>query len=213
MKNLLITRAESSSRQLLRTFDEEDCNFFFEPLFTVEKLPIEKISDEFSAAIITSANACFALEDSKIGKEIKIFTVGIKTADELKKLGFQNIVISPENSAASLFDLIAKESGKLLYFRGSEISFDFAKKLKNLREIIAYKTHAVENFSADFKKIPYDEVIIFSKNSCEIFCDLISRHNLLEYFSSSQIICPSDEILKKARELGFEKSHFRKIFP
>lgn len=212
MKNLLITRSKSASRELLRAFDEKDCNFFFEPLFTIEKLPFEKISNEISAVIITSANACFALENSKIRKEIKIFTVGTKTADELKKIGFQNIVISPKNSAVSLFDLVAKESGPIVYFRGLDISFDFAAKLQNVSEVIVYKTHAIEKFSTDFKKIPYDEVIIFSKNSCEIFRELISRHNLLEYFSRSQIICPSDEILKKARELGFEKSHFRKIF-
>jgi len=213
MKNILITRSQFNPQAIPHDFTKDDYRFFFEPLFTIEKLPIEKISEKVSAVIITSANACFALEDSKIGKATKIFTVGAKTADRIKKIGFQNVVISPNNSAASLLDFLKKEPGQILYFRGSKISFDFAAKLKNLREIIAYKTHAVENFSADFKKIPYDEVIIFSKNSCEIFCDLISRHNLLEYFSRSQIICPSDEILKKARELGFEKSHFRKIFP
>lgn len=212
MKNVLITRSKSSSDEVLQSFKKDECRFFFEPLFDVKKLPTEKISEKISAVIITSANACFALENSKIGKETKIFTVGVKTANELKKIGFQNIIISPNNSAASLFNQIAEESGQILYFRGSIISFNFAEKLKNIRDILAYETRAVKNFSADFKKIPYDEVIIFSKNSCEIFRNLISQHNLLEYFSHSQIICPSEQILKKARELGFKQSHFRQIF-
>lgn len=217
MKNILITRSQDNSQELARLLGKKGFRVFFEPLFTVEKISAEevlqKISAPISAIIITSANACFALQNSKIGKETKIFTVGPKTAAELRRVGFQNIIVSPRNSAESLLDLVAKESGQILYFRGSVISFDFAQKLKNVRDIIVYRTHEVENFSIDFKKITYDEVMIFSKNSCEIFHNLISRHNLLEYFSESQIICFSQQILEKARELGFKKTGLQKLLP
>lgn len=217
MKNILITRSQDNSQELARLLGKKGFRVFFEPLFTVEKISAEevlqKISAPISAIIITSTNACFALQNSKIGKETKIFTVGPKTAAELRRVGFQNIIVSPRNSAESLLDLVAKESGQILYFRGSVISFDFAQKLKNVRDIIVYRTHEVENFSIDFKKITYDEVMIFSKNSCEIFHNLISRHNLLEYFSESQIICFSQQILEKARELGFKKTGLQKLLP
>lgn len=205
MRNILVTRSPSASAEIARLLENQGFYVSCEPLFTVEKLAVEKISSPISAVIVTSLNACFALENSGISKEIKIFTVGKKTAQELERIGFKNIILSPQNSAESLFDLVKEESGPILYFRGSIISFDFAAKLKNIREILAYKTHEVENFSANFKKISYDEVLIFSKNSLEIFHKLIARHNLLEYFASAQILCLSDQILDSAKKYGFKK--------
>lgn len=213
MKSALVTRTKNSSAEIIKFLEDRGFHVFCEPLFTVEKLVAKKISTPFSAAIITSSNACLTLENSGVSKETKIFTVGEKTAQELKRCGFQNIILSPRNSAESLFDLVAEESGQILYFRGAMISFDFAAKLKNVEEILAYKTHEVANFSTDFKKIPYDQVLIFSKNSCEIFHKLITRHNLLEYFANSQILCLSQQILERAKELGFKKLSKIEQFP
>ncbi len=206
MKNVLITRSPSASAEIAQLLANQEFQIFCEPLFTVEKLAVEKVFTPISAAIVTSLNACLALENSGISKKTKILTVGKKTAQELERIGFKNIILSPQNSAESLFDLAAQESGQILYFRGSVISFDFAAKLKNVRDILAYKTHEAENFSADFKKISYDEVLIFSKNSLEIFHKLITRHNLLEYFASSQILCLSDQILDCAKKFRFKKT-------
>lgn len=209
MKNILITRSAKTSAKLIQTLKGRGFNVFCEALFSVEKLTTGIVSTPVSAAIITSLNACSALEYSKIEKETKIFTVGKKTAEELRHLGFNNIILSPQNSAESLFDLVEKEKGKILYFRGSLISFDFAKKSKNIEEIRAYKTHEIEDFSAEFKKLLqeeiFDEVLIFSKNSLEIFHKLITKHNMLEYFTNSQMLCLSQQILKRAKELGFKK--------
>lgn len=203
MKNVLITRSAIVSTDVIQSLENGGFNVFCEPLFTVEKLPVQKISSPISAIIVTSLNACFALNE--IAKETKIFTVGKKTAQELERLGFQNIILSPRNSAESLFDLIAKETGRVLYLRGSVISFDFAAKLRNVEEILVYKTHEMENFSANFKHIPYDEVLIFSKNSLEIFSNLVTKHNLLEYFAGSRILCLSEQILDFAKKFPFKK--------
>lgn len=206
MKNILVTRAQSASAKIIHILQDSGSRVFFEPLFTVEKLPIKKISKPVCAVIVTSLNACDALLDSGIKKETKIFTVGKKTEQELSNRGFQNIILSPGNSAESLFDLITKESGQIIYFRGSIISFDFAARLRNVEEILAYKTHKITNFSTDFRRIFYDQVLVFSKNSLEIFHKLLVRHNLLEYFTNAQILCLSQQILERAKELGFHKT-------
>jgi uroporphyrinogen-III synthase len=205
MKNILITRSFIASAEIIRLLESQEFQIFCEPLFTVEKLAVEKISAPISAIIVTSINACFALDNSGIDRETKIFTTGKKTAQELRRIGFKNIILSPRNSAESLFDLVAQEPGQILYFRGSIISLDFAAKLENVRDILAYKTHEVENFSTDFKKIPYDEVLIFSKNSLKIFYKLIAKYNLLEYFASAQIVCLSEQILDLAKKFRFKK--------
>jgi uroporphyrinogen-III synthase len=205
MKNILITRDETASAALLARLDAKNYRYFFEPLFSVKNLPIKKPEIDFSAIIITSANACFALQKIGANKEIKIFTVGKHTAKKLNRAGFNNVVISKNNSAESLLDSLILENGKFLYLRGLAISFDFKKHLKNVFEIIAYETIEIENFSAKFAKISYDEVYIFSQNSCRIFHQIISRNNLLEYFASAQILCLSPQIAEYAKNLGFAK--------
>lgn len=120
------------------------------------------------------------------------------------------MVFSTENSAQSLFNFVAKEKGKILYLRGEKISFDFARKLKNITEIIVYRLIENDSFSAEFlqfcRQKTFDEILFFSQNSVEIFFKLAKKHNLLEYFKCSKIVGLSDKILKKAAEFNFENS-------
>lgn len=218
MKNILITRPKNQAQDLARTLTAQGFSTFIEPLFSVKKLPVssEKI-DEISAVIITSANASFALIDSSLPKETKIFAVGKKTAEQLLENGFKNIIFSPQNSAKSLCELIQKthedKTRPILYFHGSIMSLDFARELKkfdfNVKNICVYKTEEMTNFSAEFLQFAQrnscDEVLIFSKNSAQIFFKLAKKHNLLEYFNSSQILCLSSEILNLVKEFGFKK--------
>lgn len=208
--NILITRPKEQARNLSSFLLAQGFSTFIEPIFSVEKLPIPKITKAFSSVIISSINACEALESIGFDMHTKIFVVGKKTEKELQDFGFLNIVVSPENSARSLEELVLKEEGEVLYLRGEMVSFDFAKKFKNITEIIVYKIHAKENFSAEFlefaKTNSCDEVLIFSSNSAEIFFNLAIKHNLLEYFSDSQIFCFSEKIQKRIAELGFKKT-------
>lgn len=208
-KTVLITRPSEQGQALAAFFKAQGFSPFIEPLFTVEKVAIPKIERAFSSVIVTSINACEALENIGFDPRTKIFTIGKKAEEELRHFGFINVLRSPEFSAESLAKIIENEEGDILYLRGETISFDFAKKFKNVSEIIAYKIHALENFSEEFikftKKNPCDEVLIFSRNSAEIFFNLAIKHNLLEYFSSSQIFCLSEKIQKRISELGFKK--------
>lgn len=205
MKNILITRDEKASTELLTRLNAKNYRCFFEPLFSVKNLSIKKPETEFSAIIITSANACFALQEIGADKQSKIFTVGKHTAKKLNEAGFHNVVISKNNSAESLTESLAAENGPILYLRGSVISFDFKKHFKNIFELTVYETVEVENFSAKFSKIAYDEIYIFSQNSCRIFHRIITQNNLLEYFANAQILCLSPQIAEQAKKLGFAK--------
>ncbi len=213
-RNILITRPNEQGQELSAFLKAQGFSPFIEPLFVVEKVTIPKIEKAFSAAIITSSNACQALDLIGFDRATKIFTIGKKTAEELRNFGFKNIILSPENSAESLAKIIEQEVGKILYLRGSTISFDFAERFKNISEIIAYKTQARESFSTEFlefsKKNSCDQVLIFSRNSAEIFFNLAIKHNLLEYFSGSQIFCLSEKIQKRTAELAKE-FNFKKI--
>ena len=225
MKNILLTRPHEHSHDLAELLEKAGFATFIEPLFAVKKnLVTQKNQNKISAVIITSANACDAVIDFGFSKDVKIFSVGKKTAKKLIAHGFINIVTAPENSAESLKNLIAKTANKsleILYFHGSTVTLDFQNELQkydlSVTNILAYKTFAVENFSTEFLKISqqktFDQVLLFSKNSAQIFFKLAARHNLLEYFATSQILCLSEKILDCVKKFGFTNSSTFAEFP
>ncbi len=218
MKSVLITRQKNQSQEIVKLFENQGFTAFVEPLFFVEKIDVKKqiFSEKFSAAIVTSINACSALNDFSFSKNKKIFAVGKKTAEELRKNGFKNIAISQESSAASLMNLIVKthknKLDSILYFHGSIINLDFEKELKSfgfeVRKILSYKTHESESFSSELLEFSrqkiFDHVLIFSQNSAKIFEKLARKNNLLEYFKASQLVCLSEKIRRDAENFQFQ---------
>lgn len=218
MKNVLITRPKDRAQEIAQVFEKKGFKAFIEPLFSVQKIDVSKIiSPQISALIIASGNACDAIIKSGLPKNIKIFAVGKKTAQSLLEYGFENIILAPENSAASLKDLILTTQDKselILNFHGSIISLDFKSELEQsdfkVQNIPCYKTHEVENLSPQFLQFSqnnhFDQVLIFSQNSAKIFFKLAAKHNMLEYFKSSQLLCLSDKILHDVKNFGFTNS-------
>lgn len=224
MSNVLLTRSHKNSRELIKALENEGFKVFSEPLFTVEEFNNSEVSKNISVAIITSQNAGKALIDSELARDIKIFSVGKKTAEKLTAAGFSNIYVSLENSAESLKNLIiekGEKSSEIVYFHGSIITLDFAKELQEsgfkVQKILAYKTKEIADFSPEIlekcSNEKFDRVLIFSKNSARIFFKLVVQHNMLEYFSDSQILCLSKKILDEAERLGFKKCATFSDFP
>ncbi len=216
VKNILITRNLERSAEISGLFVDSDFRPFFEPLFTIEKLKLVEnfIEKKDFFVILTSINAIPALINSALPKDIKIYVVGKKTAQNLRKQGFVNIVISEENSALSLKNLILRQE-KLnsgIYFHGSITTIDFLRELAEfgfkIQNILSYKTREITEFSPDFLKFcqknHFDYVTIFSRNNAKTFFKLATKHNLLEYFNESQILCFGEKILLDIRELGFK---------
>jgi len=215
MKNVLITRTENQAKKLGKTLGSQGFTTFIEPLFTVEKIKINKKPEsQIAAIIITSSNAISAISDFNLPKNIKIFAVGKQTAQKLEEVGFQNITFPKENSAVALLELITKthhdKTGLNLYLHGSVITLDFEKELQKLgfnsQKILAYKTHEIVNFSTDLlnfsKQKTFDQVLFFSSNSVKIFFNLAKKHNLLEYFASAQLLCLSEKILTEVKKIN-----------
>ena len=149
--------------------------------------------------------------------------MGKKTAKKLSDLGFEYIIYPQIYSAKNLAKIVKKnlddKSGLILYFRGEVISYDLKKSLIksgfNCQEIISYRTIFVEKFSQSLIKnienFGYDEIVIFSMNSLELFFLLAKKHNLLEYFAKSSLIVFSQQIVNRAEELTKQNFKFKKI--
>jgi putative DNA primase/helicase len=91
---------------------------------------------------------------------------------------------------------------------------DFKNKLKKkgfeIKDFEVYKTCEIKKFTKALisfnKNNKFEEILIFSQNSLEIFNRMTKKHNLVEYFNYSNIICLSKKIAKNAQKIGFKKT-------
>jgi uroporphyrinogen-III synthase len=215
-KNILLTRSIENSLPLAHDLELQGFRVFCQPLFNVKAIKNAAFKKKPPFLIVTSSNSCDILSNLTLEKNIKIYSVGKKTAQNLEKLGFNNIEIPKENSASALKKLIInKEKARDgLYLRGEIITLDFAKELAkkgfHIEDLITYQTIEASNFSEELLQFcqnnQFESVLIFSKNSAKIFFNLAQKHNLLEYFNKSQILCFSQKILDEVKNLGFKKA-------
>lgn len=221
MKNILITRSKNRSKKLKEALEDFGYKVFIEPLFSVKKnfisknLLLENVQ-EISNILISSSNAIYILKELKIPKETPIYAVGSSTASKIKKLGYKNIFYPKKSSGLELYKIIIKNLKPQIfyYFHGEKISFDFKNKLQKkgfkVKNFEVYKTSEIKNFSKELKEFSlnnkFDEILIFSQNSLEIFNKICQKYNLIEYFNWASIICISKKIEKNAQKIGFKKT-------
>lgn len=232
-KTILITRPKRQAQAIANSLQDGGFEVFVESIFEVNKInslspQLSKILSEkqVQALILTSANAAevaFALmENLEINKKIKIFAVGKKTAEKFLAAGYENVIFSKVGGAKNLLQLILanrelklkKKQEILLYFCGDFVTMDFQQELQEygyiVEKIPSYKIIENEKFSEDFlakvKKSNFDFVLLYSQNSAKTFFKLAKKHNLLEYFQSSRILCLSEKILSVVRDFKFQNS-------
>lgn len=228
MKNILITRSKIRSKKLKEAYENLGSKVFFEPLFSIKKNIsaidlLKQNTQKITNIIISSANAIYILKELNISKETSIYTVGASTANKIKKLGFKNIFYPKKSSGLELYKFLINNlrPQSIHYFHGEKISFDFKKKLQKKDFIIenfeVYKTREIKKFSKELiffiKDNKFDEILIFSQNSLEIFNKMCKKYNLVEYFNYSNIICLSKKIARNAQKIGFKKTQIFKKNP
>ena len=221
MKNILITRSKNRSKKLKEALEISGYRVFIEPLFSIKKNFmaldfIKQNTPKISNILISSANAIYILKELNIPKETTIYAVGSSTANKIKKLGYNNIFYPKKASGLELYKFIIQNIAPqtIYYFHGEKISFDFKKKLQKkgfeIKNFEVYKTSEIKNFSKNLRDFivnnSFEEILIFSQNSLEIFNKMCKKYNLVEYFNYSSTICLSNKIAKNAQKIGFKKT-------
>lgn len=233
MKSILTIRPKDQAEEVTKHLTNEGFNVTIEPTFKVEEVELldnsrlKKLSEkQVKAIILTSVNASQmvlrVINDLKLDKNIKIFAVGKRTVKNLISAGYNNVITSEGKSAEHLEKLMLndaqimnqQEDDILLYFCGEIITLDFQKTFSekgvNLEKILSYKIIQNQEFSEKFlskcTKTNFDYILLYSHNSAKHFFELLKRHNLLESFQNSQILCLSTKILSFVRSLGFNNS-------
>ncbi|MSP33729.1 MAG: uroporphyrinogen-III synthase [Rickettsiales bacterium] len=220
MPNYLILRPEESAKKTTELLQTKGFNVIIEPIYFVEKLTPIVADKSPQSLIITSSNACDAIINSGLALDVKIFAVGLQSAEKLLACGYKNIFHPTKSSAEDLKNLIIKnldpKNGKILYFCGDSITLNFKLELEPIGfmvdKILSYKIKWHTNFSAEFlQKISrqkIDFVLIYSQNSARKFYQLLKNNNLLEYFADSKLLCLSDKIVATSKELGFRNVEY-----
>lgn len=219
---ILITRDPEKSNILARKLQEKGLKTMISPLFEVLTSQISPNQEEFfknnqiNSLIISSSNVIDYLTNMKLPKDIQIFAIGQRTAQNLQEFGYKNIKYA-QNSANSLLELVKNNSRKedqIIYLSGEIITIDLAQELEKAgfkaKKIIAYKIKEEKSLSDEvilaIKNKKIKQVTIYSQNTLNIFQKLILKHNLLEYCNELELLCLSDELVKFAKKAGFTKS-------
>jgi uroporphyrinogen-III synthase len=215
MVKILLTRPQKLSQKIAQNLAQKNLPSLTQPLFSVSQIDnLKPINQKLQAVLITSSSAVFALEKLLVKKNILVLAVGKKTALEVKKLGYKNVLIA-NNSAATLLDLalnkLSNNSGLVVYLSGENITLDLAGKLQehgfDAKRIAVYKTVPSEKFATktidEIKNGTITEIWFYSQNSVRIFYKLAKKHNLLVCLGEIKILCLSQKVAELAKELGF----------
>lgn len=214
---IILTRPRKISNSTAKMLQARGYQTIIEPLFFVKSRNLDHniFSDKnIQAILISSSNAVFALEKLKIQKNQLILAIGKRSAAQIQKLGYGNIIIA-NNSALSLLKLseqtLRRDGGEIIYFSGEKITRDLTISLSSkgflATRIITYETKARKSLSKqiiwEFQNKNNFKILAYSRNTVSIFFNLLKKDNLLAHCPKMKLLCFSNKISKYAKELGF----------
>ena len=211
---VLITRPLEQAQKFAETITSLGYSPLISPLLTIENIPTDfEKNDAPDAFIVSSVQALTQLHIPMGWAHIPVFCVGDLTANAARDAGFQNI-ISGKGGIADLAPLInhqMKPHAKLVYLRGEHVHQDINALLQDyeIREILMYRAHALQHFSAQildqFDKI--DIVTLFSSRTALIFKELIEKNKLTPYLKNIKLLCLSPSVVESVKEMGWKECH------
>jgi uroporphyrinogen-III synthase len=205
-ERILITRPLNQAKETEDAFKKLGLQPILSPVLKVVKIPFTSLPTQIGAVVISSQNALYACEG--IPKNIPFFCVGAKTAEFLRREGFENICLSPDGTLKGLLPLILKvfssRGGLLLYVRGQHVSEDIKPFLKKnapsilIAERIVYVAQAVESLTLEvatfLKQGMLDFVTFFSRRSARQFVILLENERLIETLDQVCAVCLSSPV-------------------
>src|SRR5437868_10526363 len=131
---LLITRPEPDATRTARTLRERGHQTLVAPLLSAQTLDAD-FAGPYGAVLMTSANAARAIATHRRSAELRelpVYTVGSRTADAAREVGFTNVE-SADGALADLVRLVTARlggsHGPLLYFAGEDRAGELAGEL------------------------------------------------------------------------------------
>lgn len=184
-------------------------------LLRIEYLECPALDREiWTGLIVTSTNAVRAIAQSphlRTLRDLPVFTVGQRTADEARRLGWRDIH-SASGDQSDLVRLLAdsKPQGRLLYLAGEQRTGDLGRDLaahQILSEtIVVYRAVSATRFPKHLRERlqqrSIDAILHYSRRSAAAFVSCALSENLASEARQIVHFCLSDAVAQELQALG-----------
>jgi uroporphyrinogen-III synthase len=172
------------------------------------------IGPDMAALVVTSPSGVRALARLTGRRDLRLYSVGDRTADLAHQLGFSDI-LSAAGDVHALADLIVREPpvgpGRLLHVCGEDVAGDLAGLLRphgiGLDRHIAYQAVPVQALDGQTMAALADgrisHVLLFSARTARCFVNLVEKARLAPVMMGLTALCISQTVAGAAQGLAW----------
>lgn len=182
---------------------------------SMQPLLIEALASQPQCCITTSANGVRALAALSDERKIALITVGQKTADIAKNLGFTNVTTGGEDVtglASTIISTCRPEQGGLLYLTGHITTGDLDTQLRqegfSLKRLVLYHAKASQNLSDTcihaLTSRHIQRIILYSARTASIFADIIASLAIEHTLRTVDAVCLSQKVADAINHLTWQ---------
>ena len=220
---VLLTRPEAQNHEIIPEIKAMGYQVVAEPMLEIKKLAQEPLKHRQGYGyIFSSVRAVENLDEIDSGiLAAPVLVVGEKTANALKKRGFQNILhVAPSAKQLQIhIDQTIQQLGHdWVYVSGRDISHNFTIGENEISRYLVYSAEFTQNFTENLLSSLHngtiDIALFYSVRTAENFINLIKQYAMQEKCASIHVICISTrtaEVLKdvqwKKLDIAQEKDH------
>jgi uroporphyrinogen-III synthase len=218
---ILVTRPQPDNAATVAALRAKGFAVLPAPMLRFEPVAFQDDSDaRYGAVIVTSANALRAAEGQPAMnrlKQLPLFTVGERTAETAREIGFSN-VISADGDATALRDLMVasvrvkklKKTDTLLYLAGADLARDLAGELGERGFSVVtqttYRMVPIVSLPRDvcdaFASSGVEAVLHYSRRSARAFLDAARAGGVEISALAIPQCCLSEAIASIVRDAG-----------
>lgn len=206
MTGILVTRPEPGASETAAQLVRLGHQPMICPLLEIVYLdaPIA-IGPDMAALVVTSPSGVRALARLTGGRDLPLYSVGDRTADLARELGFHD-VFSAAGDVNALADLIVREpprgAGRLLHISGQDVAGDLAGLLHphgiRLDRHIAYRAQPAMALDGQTMAALADgrvsHVLLFSARTARCFVTLVEKAGLASVMAKLNALCISQTV-------------------
>ena len=210
---VLVTRPMPDGERTAATLRGRGYDVLVAPLMQVKPIAAD-LSGDWSAVIISSANAIRALDARQIASlaKLSLFAVGQRSADAARDAGFRD-VRSANGDAGDLIRLVAgsdvDQAATYLYLAGEDRAADMegelAKRGIKTRTLIVYKNITLDyppELAEALRNRKIDVALHFSRRSAENYMNGAKAAGLEQMAWAPQHFCLSAQVAEPLRAAG-----------
>lgn len=209
--HLLLTRPQEDSRRSAEKLVAAGHRVTIAPVMRIVLPPGPDIApDGCQALVFSSSNAVRAFAARSAERDIRVFTVGDRSARLAGDLGFAE-VRSAAGDSADLAALLARHlspaGGPVLYLTGTHIATDLGNipglgKFTIKREIV-YEAKALTTLSATCRQAlmgaEIGAVLFYSRRSAELFSALLGDYGITPVLGTMTACCLAPRVAEGLR--------------